>query len=69
MTAHAGRLRFSLDPLIAEAKRRMRKRRVLILIVVVLLGGGAAGAAVALRSANDLTPPSKGIDMAMIEKS
>jgi hypothetical protein len=52
MTVHAPRLPFSLDPLVAEAKRRMRKRRVLILVLAVLLGGGAAGAAVALSQPN-----------------
>jgi hypothetical protein len=51
MTMHA-RLPFSLDPLIAEAKRRMRKRRVLILVLAVLIGGGAAGATVALGQSN-----------------
>jgi len=52
MTSHAHRLPFSLDPLMAEAKRRMRKRRVLILVLAVLVGGGAAGSAVALSQSN-----------------
>jgi hypothetical protein len=52
MTAHTHRLPFSLDPLMAEAKRRMRKRRVLILVLAVLVGGGAAGAAVSLSQSN-----------------
>jgi hypothetical protein len=53
MTAHAHRLPLALDPLMAEAKRRMRKRRVLILVVLaVLVGGGAAGAAVSLSPSN-----------------
>jgi hypothetical protein len=52
MTAHAHRLPFSLDPLMAEAKRRMHKRRVLILLLAILVGGGAAGAAVSLSQSN-----------------
>jgi len=35
MAARAGRLPFSLDPPIAEAKRRARQRRVLVLLVAV----------------------------------
>jgi hypothetical protein len=50
MTVQVPRLPFALDPLMAEAKRRMRKRRVLIAAVAVLIGGGAAGAGVALTS-------------------
>jgi hypothetical protein len=70
MTLHVSRLPFSLAPLISEAKRRARQRRWLVAVVaVVLLGGGAAGTLFALRSANALTPASKGIDMAAIEKS
>ncbi len=43
MTANALRLPFSLDPLIAEAKRRARQRRVLLAVVLVLvLGAGGA---------------------------
>jgi hypothetical protein len=70
MTARALHLPFGLDPLMAEAKRRARQRRLLVAVVaMVLLGGGAAGAAFALRSANGLTPASKAIDMAAIEKA
>lgn len=47
--AHASRLTFSLDPLIAEAKRRMRRRRFLVAAVVVAIAGGAGGAAGALH--------------------
>lgn len=69
MTAHVPRLSFSLDPLMAEAKRRARQRRVLVAIVALgLLGGGAAGAVTALRPANSLTPASNAIDIAAIEK-
>jgi hypothetical protein len=50
MTLHAHRLPFSLHPLMAEAKRRMRKRRVLILVLAVVVGGGVAGAAIALNT-------------------
>jgi peptidoglycan hydrolase-like protein with peptidoglycan-binding domain len=37
------RLPFSLDPLMAEARRRARQRRTLIALVVLLLAGLAAG--------------------------
>jgi hypothetical protein len=50
MTAHVPRLPFSLDLLVAEAKRRMRKRRVLIALVAVLVVGGAAGATAIVSS-------------------
>jgi hypothetical protein len=43
------RLSFSLDPLIAEAKRRARRRRLLLLALGVA-AGGAAAIAVALQS-------------------
>jgi hypothetical protein len=52
VTAHTSRLFFSLDPLIAEAKRRMRQRRLLLAAVAVLIAGGAFGTAYALRSSN-----------------
>ncbi len=52
MTVDVPRLPFALDPLMAEAKRRMRKRRVLIAVLAVLIGGGAAGAGVALLSSS-----------------
>lgn len=45
MTTRVTRLPFSLDPLIAEAKRRMRRRRSLtlaVLLVAVALGGALA---------------------------
>jgi hypothetical protein len=45
MSEHAPRLPLSLDPLIAEAKRRARQRRMLVVAAVVLVlalvGGGA----------------------------
>jgi len=43
MTVRASRLPFSLDPLMAEAKRRARQRRVVVAFGVVLLAGLAAG--------------------------
>ena len=45
MTNHAARLPFSLDPLMAEAKRRARHRRFVVAVAVLGLSGGAAGAA------------------------
>jgi hypothetical protein len=51
MTLHVARLSFSLDPLIAEAKRRARRRRWLTLLVLVF-AVGAASAFLELRSAS-----------------
>src|SRR5689334_3991898 len=52
---YVGRLRFSLDPLIAEAKRRARRRRWLSLLVLVV-AVGAASAFLELRSASGSGP-------------
>jgi hypothetical protein len=52
MTAHLPRLPFTLDPLMAEAKRRMRKRRLLVAVLAVLAVGGAASAGVILISSS-----------------
>ena len=41
MTLHVPRLHFSLDPLVAEAKRRAKQRRALIAFVVVVAAGTA----------------------------
>jgi hypothetical protein len=49
MTLHVPRLPVSLDPLIAEAKRRARQRRVVIAAVLLAAGLGA-GLTLALRS-------------------
>jgi hypothetical protein len=43
MTAHVPRFPFSFDPLIAEAKRRMRHRRVLVALIAALLAAAAVG--------------------------
>jgi hypothetical protein len=58
MTLPVPRLPFSLDPLIAEAKRRMRRRR-LILAALVLLGAGAVTGIVLLTRppGSSSTPP------------
>ena len=52
MTSLVRQLPFSLDPLIAEAKRRARQRRLLVGVVGVLIAGSALGAAFAVRSSN-----------------
>jgi hypothetical protein len=45
MASLARRRPLSLDPLIAEAKRRMRPRRLLLAAAVLVAGAGAAGTA------------------------
>jgi hypothetical protein len=50
MTVRVPRLPLTLDPLIAEAKRRMRRRRLLIAAVLVLAVAGTAGGVIAARS-------------------
>ena len=45
MTVRVPRLPFSLDPLMAEAKRRMRRRRLWIAASLILIGGIAAAVA------------------------
>jgi len=62
MTAHVPRLPFSLDPLIAEAKRRARQRRFLLAVVGAVVALAVGGAVFATRSAGSLVagPPSAG---------
>jgi hypothetical protein len=52
MTLHAPRLPFSLDPLIAEAKRRARRRREWISLLVLVVAVAATAASLELRSAS-----------------
>lgn len=53
MTAHVSQLPLSLNPLMAEAKRRMRRRRVLAGFVAVLAAGAIAfGIELSSRGAN-----------------
>lgn len=49
MTSHALQPPRWFDPLIAEAKRRMRKRRTSAAVLAVVLVAGAIGATLALR--------------------
>jgi hypothetical protein len=49
MTANTRRLAISLDPLMAEARRRMRQRRLLVAALLVALAAGAAATTLALR--------------------
>ena len=65
MTLHVLRLPFSLDPLMAEAKRRARRRRVVLFLALAagaaaavtfsLQSGGGSGGASALKS--NVQPP------------
>jgi hypothetical protein len=49
MLGNLPRPSLSLDPLIAEAKRRARQRRFVVALAVVVLAGGAVGAVLALN--------------------
>jgi hypothetical protein len=64
MTLRAPRLPFSLDPLIAEAKRRARQRRMLIALGVLLVAGLAAGLTFAFRSPGGGSPNGGGLTSA-----
>jgi hypothetical protein len=57
MTQHVSRLPLALDPLIAEAKRRMRKRRGLAVALVVVLVAGSVGATLGLRGGGSHAVP------------
>jgi len=57
MLAHIPRLPFGLDPLIREAKRRMRRRRFLLAGVLIVVVAGGIGVALALRSSSGGSGP------------
>jgi hypothetical protein len=50
MTVHSPRLSFELDPLIAEARRRMRRRRFLAALTALILAGLTVGLTLSLPS-------------------
>jgi hypothetical protein len=56
MTVRVPRLPFSLDPLMAEAKRRARQRRLLVALLAVLAVAAAAALAVELRGLAPVAP-------------
>lgn len=63
VNAHASRPPFSLDPLMAEAKRRARRRTFLLVLAMVLVAGAVVGTAVELQPGGAATtlcvsPPS-----------
>lgn len=60
MTLHLPRLPITLDPLIAEAKRRARQRRLLALLALVLVAG-AAVATLDLRPSGPAGTPENGV--------
>jgi len=63
MTVHASRLPFMLDPLIAEAKRRMRRRRLLVAAVVVVALAATAAGVIASRSPADASVRVAGLSL------
>src|SRR5215467_5328021 len=56
MAAHVPRLRLSLDPLIAEAKRRAQQRRLLVVLAAVVAVAAGAVLAVELRGLGPVSP-------------
>jgi hypothetical protein len=68
MTEHVPRLSFSLDPLMAEAKRRARQRRLVTVLVAVAAVAAAAVFTVELRSSGSVTPvPAKLTVLAVLD--
>ncbi len=57
MTLHLPRLPFAVDPLFAEAKRRMRRRRALLAILVLLGAAAVAGSVALSRSPGSPSQP------------
>lgn len=56
MTVRVPRLPFSVDPLIAEAKRRARQRRVLVALIAVVVFAAGAALTVELRGLGSVAP-------------
>jgi hypothetical protein len=56
MSVHVPRLPLSLDPLIAEAKRRARQRRVLLALVVSAVVAAGAVLGFEFRGLGSVTP-------------
>ena len=56
MTMHNPRLPFSLDPLMAEAKRRARQRRLLLAALAAIAAGVAVGATLGTRTSDQARP-------------
>jgi hypothetical protein len=57
MTMHLPRLPIALDPLIAEAKRRMRRRRFLVAVMLLGVAALAVGLTLAVRPGGPERPP------------
>jgi hypothetical protein len=57
MSAHALRLPFSLDHLMAEAKRRMRHGRVLVALLIIVAAGAVVAATLRLSGGPTQTGP------------
>jgi hypothetical protein len=62
MTSRGTALPLSLDPLMAEAKRRMRRRRVMLALLILLVGG--AGLTLALRPSGGGPSPTRPVQQA-----
>lgn len=60
MTVHLPRLPFGLDPLIKEAKRRMRRRRLILTALLAAVVAFAAGLTFAVRPGAPENPRSPG---------
>ena len=69
MTVHIPRLPFSLDPLMAEAKRRARQRRVLVTLAAVVVAAVGVGLTVELRGLGSVTPVPAKLTILAVEKT
>jgi hypothetical protein len=69
MTLRVPRLPFSLDPLMAEAKRRARQRRLLVALVAVVLVAAGAVLTVELRGLGSVVPVSANLTVLVVGES
>jgi hypothetical protein len=69
MAEHVPRLRFSLDLLIAEAKRRARQRRLLVALVAVVAVAASAVLTVELRAQGSVAPVPANLTVLVVGES
>lgn len=68
MTVRVPRLPISLDPLMAEAKRRARLRRLLVALIVAVAAAAAAALTVELRGRGSVAPIPANLTMLVVSE-